>query len=115
MDDITPMLERRYSFGVATLNGKIYACGGMSSNRLKLSSVEVYDPITKLWTLGASMQEPRSFFGMVSYVDKLWAIGGHNFETVSILQTVEVYDPAINTWTYDVPQINIVYVVTLFI
>ena len=36
---------KRFGFGAAVLNGKIYVCGG-SSNFKRLNSVEVYDPTT---------------------------------------------------------------------
>ena len=40
-----PMLSKRFGLGVATLNGKIYACGGYDGSSF-LRSVECFDPVT---------------------------------------------------------------------
>ena len=42
------MLSKRCRLGVATLNGKIYACGGYDGSSF-LKTVEVFDPVTKKW------------------------------------------------------------------
>jgi kelch-like protein 18 len=39
------MLSKRCRLGVATLNGKIYACGGYDGSSF-LRSVECFDPVT---------------------------------------------------------------------
>ena len=39
------MLSRRCRLGVASLNGKLYVCGGYDGSTF-LKSVEVYDPAT---------------------------------------------------------------------
>lgn len=43
--DVTPMLSKRCRLGAATLNGKLYVCGGYDGSTF-LRTVEVYDPIT---------------------------------------------------------------------
>lgn len=40
---VTPMLMKRCRLGVATLNGKLYACGGYDGSTF-LQTVEEYDP-----------------------------------------------------------------------
>lgn len=42
---VTSMLTKRCRLGVATLNGKLYVCGGYDGSTF-LQSVEMYDPIT---------------------------------------------------------------------
>lgn len=42
---VKPMLTRRCRLGVATLNGKLYVCGGYDGSTF-LQSVEVYDAKT---------------------------------------------------------------------
>ena len=44
--EVTPMLTKRCRLGVATLNGKLYACGGYDGYTF-LQSAEVYDPNDK--------------------------------------------------------------------
>lgn len=40
---VKPMLSRRCRLGVATLNGKIYVCGGYDGATF-LQTVEMFDP-----------------------------------------------------------------------
>lgn len=40
---VKPMLSRRCRLGVATLNGKIYVCGGYDGSTF-LQTVEMFDP-----------------------------------------------------------------------
>lgn len=44
--EVTPMLTRRCRLGVATLNRKMYVCGGYDGSSF-LQSVEVFDPETE--------------------------------------------------------------------
>jgi kelch-like protein 18 len=41
---VTPMLTQRCRLGVATLNGKLYVCGGYDGSTF-LETVEEYDPV----------------------------------------------------------------------
>jgi len=91
------MLNRRCRLGVATLNGKLYACGGYDGNQF-LRSVEMYDPNKDAWKLVAPMNVKRSRVALSANMGKLWAIGGYDGE--SNLSTVEVYDPESDTWTF---------------
>lgn len=56
---VVPMLNRRCRLGVATLNGKLYACGGYDGNQF-LRSVEMYDPNKDVWKEVAPMNVKRS-------------------------------------------------------
>lgn len=112
---VVPMLNRRCRLGVATLNGKLYACGGMllvhlfkqfshkftckgyDGNQF-LRSVEMYDPNKDAWKLVAAMNVKRSRVALSANMGKLWAIGGYDGE--SNLSTVEVYDPEADSWTF---------------
>ncbi|MEJ2242592.1 MAG: kelch repeat-containing protein, partial [Candidatus Bathyarchaeota archaeon] len=51
----------RSRLGVAAVNGKIYAIGGINDSGY-LSINEEYDPITKTWITKAPMPTPRSDF-----------------------------------------------------
>lgn len=115
---VVPMLNRRCRLGVATLNGKLYACGGINLFKRKnifffhfnhlsfqgydgnqfLRSVEMYDPNKDAWKLVAAMNVKRSRVALSANMGKLWAIGGYDGE--SNLSTVEVYDPEADSWTF---------------
>lgn len=91
------MTSRRCRLGVATLNGKLYACGGYDGSSF-LRSVEVYDPSLDSWKQIASMNVKRSRVALTANKGKLYAIGGYDGE--SNLSTVEVYDPEKDSWTF---------------
>ncbi len=92
---MAPMPTARGAFGVATVNGKIYAVGGTSGGN-PLNTVEKYDPQADRWTTGASMPTARSGFAIAVYKNKIYVFGG----TVGsgYIGNNEVYDPASNTW-----------------
>ena len=98
----TPMPTKRYSVGVAELNGKIYVAGGHSLNEY-LAKLEMYDPATDIWIILPPMMTPRSEFALVASNGKLYAIGGHYYgsqgQPDQWLNTVESYDPISGIWS----------------
>ena len=91
------MLSKRCRLGVASLNGKLYACGGYDGS-VFLKTVETYDPVINKWTLVAPMNVKRSRVALVANCGKLYAIGG--YDGFTNLNTVEVYDPEKNIWSF---------------
>ena len=87
-----PMPTARGWFGVAVVDGKIYAISGGSSG-----INEMYDPATNTWTTKSSMPTPRSSFGIAVVNGKIYCIGGSpaGWEYTGVN---EVYDPATDTW-----------------
>ncbi|MFQ6041883.1 MAG: kelch repeat-containing protein [Candidatus Poribacteria bacterium] len=108
---IKPMPSARAYLAAATVNDKIYAIGGWYAewdgsewvNKQVLSTVEVYDPVTKSWNVAADMQTPRSGFAVAVANNKIYAIGGWNPGN-RVLSTIEVYDPATDTWSAVAPM-----------
>jgi N-acetylneuraminic acid mutarotase len=93
---MTPMPTARGEFGIAVVNGKIYAIGGLNGNDLPVSTTEEYNPITNEWTSMMPMPTPRSDFAIAVYQNKIYVIGG----TVGngFVGNNEVYNPVTNTW-----------------
>ena len=93
---MTPMPTARGEFGLAVVNGKIYAIGGKNGDSGPLNTVEEYNPQTNLWISKASMPTPRSGFAIAVYQNKIYVIGG----TVGtgFVGNNEAYDPIHNTW-----------------
>ncbi|MCK4457124.1 MAG: PQQ-binding-like beta-propeller repeat protein [Thermoplasmata archaeon] len=94
----TSMSTPRAAFGVAVVDGKIFAIGGyyympMSFPR-SLNVTEVYDPVTDTWTTKSPMPTNRSFLAVAALDRKIYAIGG-----VDAPRAVEVYDVDMDTWT----------------
>jgi N-acetylneuraminic acid mutarotase len=92
---LTPMPTARGGLGVAVVNGKIYAIGGLSGNS-PVNSNEQFDPISNQWTVEMPMPTARSGFAISVYDNKIYVIGG----TVGngYVANNEVYDPSTNTW-----------------
>lgn len=93
---MAPMSTARGDFGVAVVNGKIFAIGGLNAEGLPLSIVEMYNPQTNLWATKTPMPTPRSGFAIAVYLGKIYVIGG----TVGngFVGNNEVYDPVSDTW-----------------
>jgi N-acetylneuraminic acid mutarotase len=93
------MPTARAGLGVAVVNGKIYAIGGVNNNT-QLAVNEEYDPATDTWKDRAAMPTARSGFAIAVYQSKIYAIGGTvgTGENVGFTGVTEVYDPATNTW-----------------
>lgn len=105
--------------------GQIFAVGGLTKNGDSVSTVEIYDPLTKEWKMGEAMSMLRSRVGVAVTGGKLYAFGGFNgserLSTVNILiiiyiivhikesiiingicmffAQVEVYDPKTKIWS----------------
>ena len=90
-----PMPKARDILSASTVDGKIYAIGGLGGP----SVVEEYDPTTDTWTTKAPMPTPRQWLSTSVVDGKIYAIGGDARAGAPSLSTVEVYDPATDTWT----------------
>jgi N-acetylneuraminic acid mutarotase len=97
-----PMPTARAGLGLAVVNGKIYAIGGLNNNSY-LSTNEEYDPVMNKWTTRTPMPTARSGFAIAAYQDKIYVIGGTTGESTSsksgFTGVTEVYTPATDTWT----------------
>jgi len=107
------MQQARSGLGVAAVNGKIYAIGGVISSGFVPSSPgsavyagktsvdvtganEEYDPATDMWTYKAAMPTPRAVFAIAVYQNKIYCIGGKTSDDYTGVN--EAYDPATDTW-----------------
>jgi hypothetical protein len=107
-----PMHEARSDLGVAGVNGKIYAIGGINvpsvidfkaistlplpSEPKDVNANEEYDPSTNTWSTKAVMPIARSDFAVAVFQNKIYCIGG--MACWVTLPLNEVYDPAENSW-----------------
>ena len=108
---VAPMPTHRWQFGVAVVNGKIYAVGGMANSNgpVMLNTTEEFDPATNTWNTGQSMPFPsmpasRFQVGAAGYNGKVYVIGGTNYaQNPPSTTAVEAYDPQTNSWETKTP------------
>jgi len=88
----------RWFLSSSAVNGKIYAIGGVGTNRTK---VEEYNPATDHWVTKTPMLPGRAFMATATVNGKIYAIGGTDrcCPRGSEFATTAEYDPAIDTWT----------------
>ena len=92
---MAPMPTARGGLGVATVNGKIYAIGGLNGD-LPVNVNEQYNPGTNTWTTETPMPTARSGCAIAVYDNKIYVIGGEVGN--GFVGNNEVYDPGTNTW-----------------
>lgn len=90
------MLVPRSSHCCTSMNGKIYVCGGNTTEDFS-NSVESYDPCTKKWSCVSSMRVARRFFSLISYNQKIYAVGGIK-DTGDYITEAEIYDSKKHKW-----------------
>jgi len=98
-----PLPTPRYDYGVAVVNGVVYAVGGFDQNFNFVGQVEVYDPGTDAWTTKASMPTARVGLRVATVNGILYAVGGSSSPGVQS-GVVEAYDPSTNTWSTKAPM-----------
>lgn len=99
------MPTAREGLGVAVVNGKIYAIGGLS-NDTNLAVNEEYDPATDTWKTKEPMPTARSGFAVAAFQSKIYVIGGTTgtSDASGFTGKTEVYDPATDSWETKEPM-----------
>ena len=102
---LAPMPTARMHPFVAEVGGKLYVAGGLISSSGPVTGVlEIYDPSTNTWAVGASMPTPAYATGpdgqAVALDGKIYFLGGQPVTCCGVeTNAVQVYDPGTNTWT----------------
>ena len=103
---IAPMPTPREQLGAASVNGIVYALGGLGGNDPRISvwldRVEAYDPSTNTWSARAPMPTKRSTFGVGVVNGIVYAVGGS--DPTRIVSSVDAYDPTTDHWTTVAPM-----------
>ncbi|MEK7767310.1 MAG: kelch repeat-containing protein, partial [bacterium] len=81
---------------VAAVAAKVYVIGG-GTPITPTNKVQVFDPATDTWSLGASAPGPRRAAAGVVLGDRIYVLGGH--DSAMTYDTVLVYDPSSNAWS----------------
>jgi N-acetylneuraminic acid mutarotase len=95
------MPTARSGFGIAVVNGDIYAIGGYNKDQTDFSAVnEKYNPASNTWVQKTPMPTHRVSFGIAVFENKIYVFGGQILVNGhrQVITTTEVYDPANDTW-----------------
>jgi N-acetylneuraminic acid mutarotase len=94
-----------HPLAATTLNGQIYALGGLDKIGRYLNTVEAYDPRTYTWSSIAPMQSKRGEAppAAATLNGKIYALGGVSAPGI-LLSSAEAYDPRTNTWSSIAPM-----------
>ncbi len=92
-------------FVIGAINGKIHVFGGrlQSSHASELTDKHaIYDPQTRIWSMGPPVPTPRSGNnGVLAFgCFHLWAGEGAGINHDEMLAAHDVYDPRTRTWTH---------------
>lgn len=79
---------------------KLYVVGG-SDGTASLATVEIYDPVTQMWSFGPVMSIPRANVGVAVVGKRLFAVGG--FSGKAFLDSVEYLAEDGSEWCCCVP------------
>lgn len=74
---------------VAAHEGRVWIAGGIDGLGTIVTTVRVYDPVAREWSLGPSLPEPRHHMHLVSHRGDLYALGG--------MQTL-AFEPLSTAW-----------------
>ena len=95
----------RLGHGLVSAQGKLFAVGGFHHQNGRLSSVECFDPATRVWSNIAALSTARCCLAVAVLGDKLYAIGGQDSEG-DALSSVECLDLSVpnSQWTTVAPM-----------
>ena len=105
---VAAMNTARKQFGLAALEGRLYAVGGCVPHNVgygyvrgaSTSSVECFDPLTARWSMVVPMGTARVNPGVAALGGKLYAVGGTSDTTgVQPLSSVERFDLSTGQWS----------------
>jgi N-acetylneuraminic acid mutarotase len=93
------MPTARYALGVAVVDGKIYAMGGLIVGGCAFDNNQVYDPLTDTWEIKKDIPSLVDAFGVAVHNNLIYVMGG-DFGPFGPHKnyTNLVYNPETDTW-----------------
>jgi N-acetylneuraminic acid mutarotase len=108
----------RRELGVTSVNGKVYAIGGLNRETCLQNNIE-YDPIKDDWTSRASMPTARANVAIAAYQNRIYVIGGStgagamerygsgsDYTKNNVTAANEAYDTETDTWETKEPMLR---------
>jgi N-acetylneuraminic acid mutarotase len=92
-----PLPTSEHSLGIlAALNGKLYLTNGLTKHGSLNPELDVYDPLTRTWSVKQPMLRADGGSVAATFNGKLWVAG--NEEALYSAKELEVYDPTTDEW-----------------
>ena len=90
---------RRHENGYVRVGDRFYLVGGRGTNPIK--PVEIFDPATGAWSVGAAPPVEMHHFQAVEHGGKIYVVGAMTggYPREPALPVVHVYDPATDRWS----------------
>ncbi|MEU6218222.1 carboxypeptidase regulatory-like domain-containing protein [Streptomyces sp. NPDC047022] len=85
------------------IGGKLYVAGGWGGPNGTDRKLEIYDPRTDRWSVGADMPTAYAASGSAVLGDKLYTVGGCYALSCAGVTDVQVYDPHTDSWSKAAP------------
>jgi DNA-binding CsgD family transcriptional regulator len=92
---VSPLLEPRCAYALATLDQRLYLFGGWDGEQY-VATVYVYDPQADTWTESVPLDTERGFAAAAPLQGRFYVVGGYNGERE--LATCAAYDPPAEVW-----------------
>jgi hypothetical protein len=84
---------------VQLLDERVLAAGGHDGTRT-LSSAELFDPVTGVWSAAGALKVARRNHAAVTLVDgRVLVVGGSPVQLIGALASAELFEPATGEWT----------------
>ncbi|MFC1628183.1 kelch repeat-containing protein [Gemmatimonadota bacterium] len=94
-------ITRRGAFG-GVVDDRFYVIGGDTTGPT-IDRVDIYDPLTDIWSTGAPMPTPRWSGASAIFNGKIYVIGGF-LSGGTFSSILEIYDPASDSWGSGTPM-----------
>ncbi|HEY3057402.1 MAG TPA: kelch repeat-containing protein [Chloroflexota bacterium] len=89
--------EARAEIAATTLDGRIYVAGGFDRNGTDLTSVEMFDPVARVWQLRAPLPQGLNHLGVAPLNGEVYVAGGSVGGTPT--SGLFAYEPNLDAWT----------------
>ena len=101
-DACAPLRHHRSSLGLAALEGRLYAFGGLEGQKAS-HRLESFDPVLDRWQRARPMPHARFDLAGAAVCGRAYALGGAVKPTLDrfgcrLVSTVEAYHPASDRW-----------------
>ncbi len=101
-EEIASMEDSHSGGGVVSYDGKLYVWAGYTNygptHYNRTPKMEIYDPDTDTWSLGADIPQLKSSAACFELNGKFYTVGGETNPSSSFTKTVHRYNPDTDTW-----------------